>query len=379
MLRVLVFGATYNPGGVERFLINYISRIASDEIRFDFVNRYKKDLAFNEVIKNLNCGVINLNLPSRKKNIFKYNQKLDSFFKDNASRYDCVWFNMIDLINIDPIIKAHKYHFKHIIVHAHNSQLMESLYSLSGLRHNLQHNINKNLINKYATDFWACSSDAAEWFFKGNALRKSIVIKNAIDFNKFRFNDQKRERLRKKLNIKDDEFVIGNVGRLQYQKNQEFIIDIFEKYLGINPKAKLIFVGQGEDYALLKEKVKKMRLDTRVIFAGMQNNIDEWLDVFDFFIFPSHFEGLGIAMLEAQANRLPILASSNVIPEEVKINSNFKFLSLDLSANSWAKEIYNMRNDRIQCSEIHENFINAGYDINEASKRLKGIFDEWNH
>lgn len=379
MLKVLVYGATYNPGGVERFLISYISRIASDEIKFDFINKGKKKLAFNDVIKKLNCDVIELNLPSRRKNIFEYNRKLDSFFKNNASNYDCIWFNMIDLINIDPIIKAHKYRIKHIIVHAHNSQLMESPYSLSGIRHNLQHNVNRNLINKYATDFWACSGDAAKWFFKGNALRKSIVIKNAIDISKFRFNDQKRKCLRKKLNIKDDEFVIGNIGRLQYQKNQKFTIEVFEKYLSINPKAKLVFVGQGEDYDSLKTTVRNMRLNKKVIFAGVQNNIDEWLDVFDFFIFPSYFEGLGIAMLEAEANGLPVLASADVIPQETEINPNFRFLSLDLSSNRWAKEIHNMDKTRIDYRTSRNNFANAGYDINEASEKLKDVFNGWNY
>lgn len=378
MLKVLVYGATYNPGGIERFLISYISRIASNDIKFDFVNKDKRALAFDDVIKKLNCNVIELNLPGRKKNVFEYNRKLDSFFKDNASNYDCVWFNMIDLVNIDPIMKAHKYKFKHIIVHAHNSKLMESLYSLKGIRHNLQHNINRNLINRYATDFWACSDDAAKWFFKGNALKKSLVINNAINVNKFRFNDQKRKDLRKKLNIKDNEFVIGNIGRLQYQKNQKFTIDVFKKYLSINPKSKLIFVGQGEDYASLKTTVKEMGLNTKVIFAGVQNNINEWLDIFDLFIFPSHFEGLGIAMLEAEANGLPVLASADVIPKEVRINPNFHFLSLDLSSNRWAKEIHNMEKTRVSYKMIRNNFTNAGYDINEASKNLKEIFNGWN-
>ena len=378
MLKVLVYGATYNPGGVERFLISYISRIASNNIRFDFVNKDKKDLAFDNIIKKLNCGVIKLDLPSRRQNIFEYNRKLDAFFEENACNYDCVWFNMIDLINIDPIIKAHKYNYKHIIVHAHNSKIMESSHSLSGIRHNLQHNINKKLINKYATDFWACSSDAARWFFTGDGLKKSIVVKNAIDFNKFKFNNQKRNQLRIKLDIKNDEFVIGNVGRLQYQKNQEFTIDIFKEYLSINPHAKLVLVGQGEDYALLKNKVIKMKLENNIIFAGVQNNIDDWLNVFDFFIFPSHFEGLGIAMLEAEANGLPVLASADVIPKEVRINPNFHFLSLDLSSNRWAKEIHNMEKTRVSYKMIRNNFTNAGYDINEASKNLKEIFKGWN-
>ena len=377
MFKVLVYGATYNPGGVERFLVSYISRIASDEIAFDFVNVSKRKLSFNDIIEKSNCNVIGLKLPRKRKSIFKHNQKLDSFFKDNASRYDCVWFNMIDLTDISPIIKAHKYNYKHIIVHAHNSKIMGSLHSLNGVMHNLQHNINRNLIGRYATDFWACSNDAAKWFFKGDTLKKVKIIKNAIDTSKFKFDDQKRNYLRKQLNIKDSEFVIGNVGRLQYQKNQRFIINIFKKYLSINPQSKLILVGQGEDNASLKAQVKSMGLDTKVIFAGVQNNINEWLDVFDFFIFPSHFEGLGIAMLEAQANGLPVLASASVIPEEVKINSNFEFLSLDLQPEDWAQKIYSMNKNRVQYSKIQNNFMDAGYDIREASKRLKRIFDGW--
>lgn len=376
MFKVLVYGATYNPGGVEKFLLNYVTRIQSSNLKFDFINIYDKDLAFNNTLIKKGCNVLNLNLPQRKKDPIRYNKILDDFFKKVSKEYDCIWFNLIDLINIDPVKKAKKYNFKRIIIHAHNSQIMDEKKTLKYINHFIQHNLNKMQIFKFATDFWACSANAAKFFFNDKELEKVKIIKNAINPIPFQYNLQKRKSIRNKLSLKDN-FVIGNVGRLQHQKNQEFALDIFKEYLSINSNANLILVGQGENYKSLKRMAKELKIDKKVIFAGVQTNISAWYSAFDIFLFPSLFEGLSVASLEAQANGLPILANNSIMPKNSIINDNVELLSLKVPAKIWAQKLEEFRLDgniRVGNKQVYNNFINSGYDINSASKKLEKYF-----
>ena len=121
----------------------------------------------------------------------------------------------------------------------------------------LFHKWNKRQIGKIATDFWACSEDAAKWFYSGETLKKAMVIHNAIDVERMRFDEEKRKAIRTKYGWKD-KYNIGNVERLHFQKNQSFALDIFAEYLKKNKNALLVLVGQGEDERMLKEKVDKL-------------------------------------------------------------------------------------------------------------------------
>ena len=276
---------------------------------------------------------------------------------------------MCSLANIDYLKYAKKYGIKHRIIHSHNSQNMDT--TLRGILHK----INKNRIENYATDFWACSKDAAEWFYKKDLANKAIIIHNAIDVSKMKFDLTKRNEVRNDYSLDTFE-VIGNVGRLHFQKNQEFIIAIFNELQKENKNYKLVLVGQGEDEIKLKQKVSELKLEESVIFTGVQSDIQAWLSAFDFFLFPSRFEGLSIAGLEAQANGLPVLCSSKVNPIELKVNDNFQFCSLENPIDEWKKGIVEgLKVGRMSQEDIMKNFISCGYDIHEESKRFERIME----
>ena len=141
----------------------------------------------------------------------------------------------------------------------------------------------------------------------------------------------------------EENYIIGNIGRLHFQKNQMFILDIFEKLIKKEPKVRLILIGDGEDRTKLEKEIDKKKLNKYVHMAGIQKDICGWLSTFDLFLFPSKFEGLSMAAMEAQANGVPMLASDSVIPKEVKINPSFIFWNLENSAESWAEEILNIK------------------------------------
>ena len=128
---------------------------------------------------------------------------------------------------------------------------------------------------------------------------------------------------------------------MQFQKNQLFLLDIFASVLKKKPEAILWMIGQGEDEDKIREKIQKLNLGTAVKMLGVRNDVPNLLQAMDVFVFPSVFEGLGIALLEAQATGLTCIASKDVIPEEVKVTPQLQFVSLEESAEVWADRILN--------------------------------------
>lgn len=368
MKKILVFGMTENPGGMESVIINYYRAINKNEFQFDFLcNSFEKVAYEDELIA---MGGKTFHFPARSQDLKGYHKALTEFFKTHAKEYHAIWVNVCSLANIDYLKLAKKYGIKKRIIHSHNSQNMDS--RLRGILHRW----NKRSIEKYATDFWACSEDSSDWFYKPELKSKVVIIHNAIDLDKLSFDKEKRENYRSKLGW-EKAYVIGNIGRLHFQKNQQFLLDVFDEVVKLLPEAKLVLIGQGEDEMMLREKVEKLSLQDKVYFAGVQYDIKGWLSAFDFFLFPSVFEGLPIVGLEAQANGLPVLASKDVIPNELMINKNFSFISLSENPRVWAEKIIEMKNgeSRIVSDEINCNFTNAGYNIKTEIEKLEILFE----
>ncbi len=357
---------TENPGGVESFLITYYRNIDRSKVQFDFLCNSHDPVAYEEELKAL--GGKCYHVAPRSKDPVRYYREMQALFKEHASEWNAIWVNVCSLANIDYLIFAKKYGIARRIIHSHNAQNMDS--RLRGVLHRL----NKQRIASLATDFWACSETAAEWFYNEKLLQKVKIIRNAIDVDKYTYNASAGNKIRTEHGWQN-KYVIGNIGRLHFQKNQEFIIDIFQSMQKRDPDSVLVLVGQGEDEKMLREKVHLAGLDEKVYFAGMQSNIPEWLSAMDLFLFPSRFEGLSIAALEAQANGLPMLCSAKVITKEIKITDNLRFISLERSADEWASQIEVSRRKypRLGSEEIRRVFEERGYDIRTEAEKLEQL------
>lgn len=369
MYNILVFGMTENLGGVESFLMNYYRHIDRTRFQFDFLcNSYEKVAYEDEILK---LGGKTYHFLARSSNPVEYYNALKRFFSIHAKKYCAIWVNVSSLANIDYLKFAKKYGITKRIIHSHNSQNMDS--KLRGILHL----INRKLVARYATDYWACSEKAADWFYENDLRKDVVIVHNAIDVERMGFDSEKRGKIRASLGW-EDSFVIGNIGRLHFQKNQKFILEIFSEVQRRIDSARLILVGQGEDEEELKKIARELKIEKYVCFAGIQYDIVGWLSTFDFFLFPSKFEGLGIVALEAQANGLMVLASENVIPDEVHINDNFCFFNLALSSVQWANKVVQMNNvlSRKKPEEIFPRFIEKGYEIRSEVKKLEMLLGE---
>ncbi len=370
MYKVLVFGMTDNYGGVEKVIMNYYHEFDNEKIHFDFICNTLNKMAYEDELVKDGAQVIHT-VPKRK-NIILYFKELNDFFKNNGFKYDCLWFNVNNLVNIDCLKLAKKYNFSKIIVHSHNSRIMEE--GKKGKVKEIIHNYNRKKILKYATEYWACSKIAAKWMFPKEIYSHIKIIKNAIDIKNTSFNNLKRRKIREMYGLRQS-FVIGNVGRLHFQKNQLYMLDLLKKALIDIPNAKLVLVGNGPDKEKIIQKIKQLNLSKNVILAGTQQDMQAWYSSFDLFLFPSVFEGLSVGLLEAQANGLPIISSDQVSPDEIKVNPNIEFISLDKNIDEWKEKIKEYSSlKRISYHEVQTNFLKSGYEIKNAAQVVEQMF-----
>ena len=233
------------------------------------------------------------------------------------------------------------------------------------------HNMAKSLLAENATDYWACSRLAAEFMFPRDVVERYEFIPNGIDIEKFRFNDEVRKKVRKDLGI-EGKLVVGNVGRLCYQKNQENLIEVFAKLQSERPESVLLLVGEGEMKAELQQQVEKLGIADKVLFYGVTDKVEQLLWAMDIFVFPSRFEGLGIVAVEAQAAGLPVICSDGV-PNEAVVSDLVEKVDLRSGVDSWVESILHCQVgvDRLA---VHEQVQKSGFAVADVADKIEKVY-----
>jgi glycosyltransferase involved in cell wall biosynthesis len=358
-IKILVHGMTPNPGGLENFFMNYFRNINPQNIQFDLLC-VNGSPAYREEIESRG-GKIHI-VPGRR-NYFAFFRKVVAVFKEN--KYDALWSNRNSLAGGIFINKmAFKFGVPIRIIHAHNTG-----GNMNILNNRILHEINKHRIEKYATDFWACSQKAGEFFYRDKVLNspKYLLVNNAINLATFRFDNTARANLRKNLNL-HDKLVFGHIGRFDSQKNHEFLIRVFHEIHKKEPNSILLLIGNGKLRPKIENMTTSLNLTAAVQFLGVRSDIPALLSAMDILVFPSKFEGLGIALVEAQTASLYSFAS-NKVPSEVKITDLLSFVDLKETPEKWADLILTPRNyNRINMTEEVRC---AGYDIKTEAAKLE--------
>lgn len=228
---------------------------------------------------------------------------------------------------------AHKAGVKQIIIHSHSADIDGDHVQLKKFLHNAY----KDKVSRLGTNFIACSEAAAAWMFPKYIISncKYTILHNGINPAKFKFNVTERQSIRNALNIEDNMILLGHVGALKKVKNQLYLLDIMEK---LDSKYHLILVGDGNDKAMLLKAATDKGISDRVIFFGMSDNVEQLMQGMDALVFPSYFEGIPMALIEAQATGLPVIVSS-AVTSEIRLNDNVSFLHLSDGADVWINTI----------------------------------------
>lgn len=356
-IRVLHIVTTMNRGGLETMIMNYYRHIDRSKVQFDFLVHRDFEADYDREILDLGGKIYRISRLNPFS--FKYHKELNDFFK-NHPEYKIVHVHQ-DCMSSIALKAAMKNNVPIRIAHSHNANQDKNIKYL--IKRFYMRNI-----PRYATDLFACGEDAGNWMFKSKAFK---ILNNAIDSDLFKFNMNIRDEVRTDLNL-NNKFVVGHVGRFDLQKNHSFLIDIFYEIQKIRTDSILLLIGSGDGKLTIKEKVRKLNIEDKVIFMGVRNDVNNLMQAMDAFVFPSLYEGLPVTLIEAQASGLPIIKSDNV-SDQCILTDNVVSISLDKSAYSWAKEIFNFV-DSFDRKNTSLEIINNGYDISSNAKWLENYY-----
>lgn len=363
LIRVAQVMGHMSGGGVESTVMNYYRHINRNRIQFDFICDDDSKFIPEDEIRNLGGRVITV---PPYKHIFSYIPSLTRVFR--TMKPDIVHSN-INALSVFSLYAAYKAKVPIRIAHSHSTsnpyELDKTLIKI----------LLKPTSRVYSTDFAACSEHAAKWLFGNKCTSRGEVkiIRNAIDVKKFMFNENIRLQKREQLKIDNNTFVIGQVGRLCYQKNQLFTLEVFKKIHELRSNSLLIFVGHGDLLGKLRSTVQKLGLEDSVLFLGNRDDVAELYQSFDTLIFPSKYEGLGMAAIEGQTSGLHIFASVNVPSEAQIIERGITFLPLR-NPDRWASQIVGS-SSVIERSNNSAAVSDAGYDINVSARELEDWYE----
>lgn len=334
MKRVLVgYVIGSNMCGIDTYLFNLLEMLKDEDYQFDLLTNEIND-RLEEVAAQYGCRLIAIPTLKHPVRQYKVMRKICQ-----ETKYDIGYFNISEAFNCIGALAAKRCGVKKVIVHSHAAGVDGHSGFKKVVRKIIHLFFRQFFIKNSVTDLFACSSVAAEWMFTKKLIEEKglKIISNAVEADKYIYNIDIRNKWRNQLNLEEN-FVFGHVSGFNPVKNIPFLIDILDEARKIDDSIKLLIVGEGADFDIVKEKVKNLQLDDYVVFTGARTEVNELMQAMDVFVFPSVFEGLGIVAIEAQITGLKVYASDRV-PKEVKLSEKCQFISLDLTAKEWAEII----------------------------------------
>lgn len=362
MKRIVIFNDHWCSGGVESLWTNLIAHMPKNDFEFIILATQKETDIYDSFLNEKGVKLISIFNRVISNPVIRTQKNISGFKKKIAElKPDILHINSVNASGLRLAYIAKKLGINKIIVHSHISNISNDKFKLKRLAH-------KYWKKKYqsAADYhFGCSKESLEFMFNSN---DGIILKNGVDLDKFKYNEDYKKEIRDKYNISYDSFVIGNVGRFSYQKNHKFILDIFNIYN--NDKAVLFFVGEGELENKTKKYAKKLGILDRVIFAGTTDEAYKYYSAFDAFVLPSIYEGLPVVAVEAQATGLPVLISENVTKEAKLIDSTI-YLPIN-DPRMWANEVEKAR--AYKRTVDNDSLKKQGFDIIDSSNKLLDFY-----
>lgn len=358
-IRVLHILQRMEAGGTQALLMNIYRKIDRTKVQFDFLVVYKEKQFYDDEIEKMGGHIYKLSF-REDLNLPKFQKELADFFAQHHE-YQIVHCHAYT-IGYFCLKAAKKAGIPVRIAHSHSNAAVHDVKLPLKL-------IMQKLFTIYSTDLFACSEEAGKFAFKA---KKFGIVQNAIDSQKFIADANIREEIRKALRV-ENKFVVGHVGRMQPEKNHDFLIDVFAELKKSKPDAELILIGTGPLEDKVKGKVAEKGLSNCVHFLGNRKDMNRIYQAMDAFVFPSLFEGLGIVAIEAQAAGVPIVCSEG-LPPETDITPIYRKLLLSDGAEKWANAALEMAQNPKAHTNMQKYIIDAGFDMDAIAKYMESYY-----
>lgn len=344
--------------GITNGILNYYGHMDKHNLEIDLLKTKDVESSLEKRIEALELG---LKFTDYRKHVLSYIFKTAKLIR--REKYDIVHTHGSSAILSIDLLAAWLGGCKVRIAHSRNTKC----------NHVVVDKLLRPLFYLLTTNRFACGEDAGKWLF---GKRDFTVIRNGKDLEQFKFSQEKRDAIRKKYGW-TNKIILGHVGNFNYQKNHEFLLNVFAKLQKQNADYYLVLMGTGQDYLQkAKEQVKELQIEDKVLFMGSINDVSDMLNAMDVMLFPSHFEGLPNVVLEWQCSGVPAVISDK-ITKECKVTDLVKYLPIDQGVDIWCDEVINiaLKADRVDASqEACESMRQAQFDIVENAKYLRQLY-----
>ena len=368
-IRVLHVLGTTNLGGAESRVMELYRCIDRNQVQFDFLIHTREDGHYSEEIRSLGGHIYSL--PRFKIfNMAEYRKAIHTFFKEHTE-FSVVQGHMTSTAAIYLPIAKQEYGRRSMplitAAHARSAGVDKGLKGLAT-------RILRLPLKNRADYLFTCSKEAGIAVYGARAVREGRVwtIPNAIDAQRFSFQQKVRDEIRSELGIQD-KFVIGHVGRFGFMKNHTYLVDVFAKICETRKDAVLVMIGQGELEETIREKVKSLGLEDRAYFLGNRYDVEKYYQAFDYFVFPSTFEGLPGSVAEAQAAGLHCLVSDKVT-REVALTDLVAYRSIEEDSGLWAEEILGNAQAALVREDMREAIAQKGFDVRRQAVQMAEFY-----
>ena len=359
-IRVLNMFTVMDRGGAETMVMNYYRHIDRTKVQFDFLVHREQRGAYDDEIERMGGRIYRM-CPIYPQNFSRYKRDLRAFFRAHPE-YKIIHSHMSEL-GYFAFREAERQGVPVRICHAHNAphgfdvkMIMRTYF--------------KKRMMPYLTHLFMCGEESGKWLYGEKNKSRFIMLNNAIDAALYSFDASKREKMRQQLGL-TDELVIGHVGRFNPQKNHPFLLDVFAALLKKESDAVLLLVGGGDDMPEIQAKAEALGITERVRFLGVRSDVADLIQAMDVFVFPSLYEGLGIAVVEAQAAGLPCVVS-DTIPHEAYLTDLVDSEKLSAPEEKWAEKILALR--AVPRTDRHEEIAAHGFDISTEAVKLQEFY-----
>lgn len=364
---VIIYTEAWLFGGIESFVMSILRLLPKEDFDVTIISTWGDTSVYEEELAKLGVsravlydgckpGLLSRTLGGIKqfRNVVK------------NRRFDVAHVNTMNGMGFAYTWVAQKANIPIRIAHSHNSWFGEG----SELPKRFFHFVGRHIFGRSANVRLACSPEAGRHLFKNE---KFEVINNGVDTKRFAFDSSVREAVRAELGICNGDYLVGSVGRISAQKDPLFQVDVFAALAERLREAKCLLVGSGEMEEEVLERIVEYGLEDRFIHVPATSNPERYLCALDAFLFPSVYEGLGIAAVEAQCCGLPVLAS-NHLPRSMSITDLVRWEDKELSCEKWADDLIQMRAMTLSRGEYASVVAESGYSSTLLAKRVAAFY-----
>ena len=360
-IRVLQLVTKMDYGGAETMVMNYYRNIDREKVQFDFLLHRSHTMVYEDEIKALG-GRIYRAMPLEPLKFGAYKRLLRRFL-DEHGEYKIIHSQMSES-GYFMFRQAKKHGVPVRICHAHNDptgvwDIKMPVRTYFKIR-----------IRKLTTHMFACSRASGGWLFGKKNSPRLIIQRNATDPRLFAFSAERRAKARESLGL-DGKLVLGHIGRFVPQKNHKMLMEIFSAVKSQRRDAVLLLIGEGELREQTERQAAELGISDSVMFLGTRSDVAELMQAMDAFVFPSHFEGLSVAVIEVVAAGLPCFVSDNV-SHDVDISPLIRRLPITQGVSPWEDALSEFA--PIERQDQTGTIADAGFDIRQNARWLEEFY-----